>query len=617
MGRFIKLVALAMVADVFLSALIGIGVYAGFSVYPFAAPVGQSADSFSFHMTIPLWMPSIQDVKTPLTFLQASSGANMVWTVIGSLLAAVVLSFIRGMYLGGMNGLLHNKSVSLWSCGCYYFNRMLGWTLIYALITGIAMLAAAALGPLGFLLLLLLFFYSLTPYIIVLLDIGLGEAISRSPGIFRLYFTRLLGLALLAAVLTLCVSFMNTAAEPYRYFFVMLFYSAVGSALIRELMSRLAMLLKKDRAALPPTPVPVAKESRLGMTGGYMLLPVLPLLGIAFASGYHLQALDWGVKQSRTGISFGNGFSDAFYASDQQYTSYIWDQQSYRLEISLPDLSDGDGPDEIRGFGQIRWNVDQDVITRLGQNSTQHRIVPTLVKDTFYYRLKREQSDDGSFYYSSRHGVVGTLPSGRKQREPLSVVMTVSGDGSSVFLLQHPARFEPWQVYRVSPDGSFLIPKTNQVNPNDFHYYWFANNLQKEEMFRFLQDKNAQNGFFKKERLYVLLAAALQEADGEMVKRLLDAMRGGEATVNAPSWDAQQWTAQLRDRYAGTDVQGMLPYITKAGEQGGHEAERLSAQDGNEQFRIRVAFPDGAAAITYTESNHLLKQLSVEMEGRH
>jgi hypothetical protein len=97
-----------------------------------------------------------------------------------------------------------------------------------------------------------------------------------------------------------------------------------------------------------------------------------------------------------------------------------------------------------------------------------------------------------------------------------------------------------------------------------------------------------------------------------MVMRLLDATRANEVNVTAPAWDAAQWTAKLRELYVGADAAGMLPYITKAGES--NAAEQLSEQDGIAKYRIRVAFPDGAATIAYTENNRDLKELTVEIE---
>jgi hypothetical protein len=269
--------------------------------------------------------------------------------------------------------------------------------------------------------------------------------------------------------------------------------------------------------------------------------------------------------------------------------------------------------DEIRGLGHILWTVDKDVVTRIGPNSTQHSIVPTEVNDTFYYRLKKMRSDDGSYYYSSREGAIGILPTNRKQRETLSMTMTVSGDGRNVFLLQHPTRFDPWQSNRVSSDGSFLIPGTNLVNPADFHYYWFSNDLQKNDLFRFLQFKNEQNGTASNNRIYMLLAAALQEADGNMVTRLLSLMQGSGVSVNAPSWDGQEWTVQLRGKYEQTDVAALLPFLTKANTYGSFLPELLSTQEETRKYRLQVTFPSDTITIAYTEENHILKQLSVEM----
>lgn len=574
-----KLIVLVMLTDVFLSAMVGLGVYFGFSIHPaHLLGIPQSPLQSGFHATIPLWMPSIQDLKVPLSYLP-SRGPGAVWaTLLFSAAVLVVQSYARAIYLGGLkSAVLQERPSPLREYGKRYFKRMLGWTALHTAVGLAGMMLALWAGPIGAIVFIAIFFYSLAPYLIVLRDDSLSQAIASAPSVFRAYFWSMVPFALLTLFFTGIFSAFNFIAKPYNYYVCMLIYSCAGTNLIGEFMRRLHEKLRNDLKVASPKRAETIPFSRMKLLAAIASIFVVPAIGVWFSSGYPLQAVDRavaGAKSELSGVSYHSGFSDVMYASDQMYDSYAWQPDPYRIRIALPDMSNGRVYDELRGTATVYWDVSVDKVTRSG-NTITHRVEKVPTEQTILYRLVRERSEDGSFYYSSRSGSASILALVDKAREAMSVEMTVSGDGRHVFVLQYPTRFEAGPLFRVSSDGQFFVPRASKQNPGDFNTYWFSSDLRKQDVLDMLESKNEHSGVGPR-RLFVQLAVALQEADGAMVKRVLKAIEGGKAKIAAPDWTERQWTDYLRNQYERAGLAEMLGYMTKAGIQSGYESRQLS-----------------------------------------
>jgi hypothetical protein len=211
MMAYTRLIVLVMVFEVLITAIVGLSVYFGFSVFPFSQSSGTASginiQSVRFHATIPLYMPSLSDLKIPYTYLQVGA---QTWGISTFLISAVVIglqSFIRGMYLGGLKGwVLNRKIVPLLPYGRRYFGVMLAWSIFQNGIGALIVFLAAYFFPVGIIMMITLMFFSLTPYLIVLQNITFGEALAKAPGVLRRYFGTLLPLALLAIFCTLIIS---------------------------------------------------------------------------------------------------------------------------------------------------------------------------------------------------------------------------------------------------------------------------------------------------------------------------------------------------------------------------------------------------------------------------
>jgi hypothetical protein len=616
---YTRLIVLVMVIEVLITALVGLGIYFGFSVFPYSqsplTTTGSAVQTVGINATLPLYMPSLTDLKIPYTYLQAGAQA---WGIAAFLVSAAVMglqSFVRGMYLGGLKAwVLNRKTVPLITCGRTYFGEMIAWSIFQNVIGALIVFLAAVFFPFGLILMIALLFYSLTPYLIVLQNITFSDALARAPRMFRRYFSTLLPLALLAMLCTLIVSLFRSLTPPWGYAVPLLAYACIGTLLIGELMRQLAVKLTLNGEQTPDLPFGEVRLRRMVNTMIVLLVPVLVSAGIFAASGRHLSVFEFGSKKRLDGISYNANFSDVFYASEQKYTAYGWQTSDYSIAIRLPDLSDVRKPDELRGIADITWQVNEEIRTVHG-NSARIDVKPVIHKSRLMYRLVRETATNGSFYYSSISGSASILPEGERPREPLSIQIMVSGDGSHIFVMQYPTRFGISQVFRVSDDGRYLIPGTSEMNPMDFHAYWFTAEQNTEKLFELLAAKNKMNYIPTTNRAYLALACAMQEGDGRMVVNLLETMRQAGVNVKAPDWDELTWTVNLHGRYKGASLQKTLDLLTKAGIQGGYEGKELLDKSDEKigVYLFEVPFPNGMLSITYKESKVDGKLLSVNV----
>jgi hypothetical protein len=625
MKTFPKLVIVVMMLDIFISGMLGLGALYGFSIYPFTPfNLGESNTSMhqiQFQASIPMWMPSIQDLKTPITFLPVENLNHWPLTLLVSAILLLVQSFFRGMYLGGIAAVLRgHDNVSLFSCGKHFFRRMLAWSGLQVAAFGFMLWVGILFAPLAVALLILLFLFSLAPYLIVLLDCNVGRAIACSPRLLIRYFWRFVGLALASMLITFVISFLNGLDRPYPYYFVMLVYSMFGTGLIAEFMRQLRNHLQKDDFTLGGVPVHLrqARFARWDFMMAGVLALFLPLAGIWLAEGSHLSAFLKHGEERVEGISYTSGFSDAYSVSGQKFSTYTWGEKPYWIDITLPNLKSGDQPEEIRGLARIQWEVNKEISFKQGNYSSSW-IEPAERIDSIYFRMLRMHSPDGSVYYSTLGGSASVIRSDSGSddgfEDRISVEMMVSGDGKNIFVLQHPTRHDSLYAIQVSDNGRYLIPRTNYVNPHDFRYYWFSNELHPEDIFQMLQTKNMKNSFDQSSNIELLLAAALQEADGEMVVRLLDHLRHNQVKLTAPDWGSEQWTDYLKGRYTELDLMETLDVLSRAGRQAAYDRrlQPVTELDSREQDLITIPFPDGSMAIRAIREDHELRELKIEL----
>jgi len=617
---YIRLMVLALAFEVLVIAVVGLGVYWGFGVFPFtqqqAAGQAATGQTGGFQVAVPLYMPSLSELKIPHTLLQTPSPE---WGITAYLVSAGVValqSFVRGMYLGGLKGWISgNTMVPLLASGRRYFAPMLAWAVFQALTGAAAVFLAAAFFPLGIAALIALLFFSFTPYLVVLQDLPFGEALGNAPRVFRRHFWALLPLALAAMLFTLLIGLLKSLPYPAGYALPLLLYAVVGTGLIAELMTQLQARMRADGEVLPASAAAGAGVNRTAVWLCALLLPLLAGLGTWAAAGRHLPAFDFGDREARPGIMYHSNFSDVVYASELQYTSYEWRTGEFGIELDLPDLSGGRKPGELRGIAAITWDIDRDRRIMSG-GSTKAEAKPVLGRSRIMYRLVRETADDGSVYYSSRYGSASILPGGDRPYEPLSVVLVLSGDGRNLFVLQYPSRFDIQRLFLVAGNGRYLIPRANEVNPFDFRTYWFAERTEPGEVFDLLAAKNRMSFMPTANRVYVALATALQEADGRKVVELLGLIRGGGANVRAPEWDEREWTDYLRGLYAGADLQETLAFVSKAGIYGSYDGGPELPDQSSETVgfhRFEVLFPGKSIPITYKESKTDGRLLAVSL----
>lgn len=123
----IRLVVLVIAFEVMLTVLLGLGAYFGFSVYPYSlGSLGKVGEAEQIHASLPLYMPTLMDMKVPYTSFEAGPLDLGFMSVVITLLVLAIQSFVRGMYLSGLKQeLLMRSRRSFFENGRHYFGRML------------------------------------------------------------------------------------------------------------------------------------------------------------------------------------------------------------------------------------------------------------------------------------------------------------------------------------------------------------------------------------------------------------------------------------------------------------------------------------------------------------
>jgi hypothetical protein len=312
---YIRLFVLVLALEVLITAVVGLGIYFGFSVFPYSQTAVTTADVAAqmrgFNATIPMYMPTLADLKVPYTLIQTGTQKLDIAAFLVSGAMVVLQSFVRGMYLGGLKGWVQNrKTVPLIACGRRYFRGMLAWSVFQGVTGAGTFFLAAALFPLGFLLVVALLFFALTPYLIVLQDLSFTDVLAKAPRKFRRYFRTLLPLALLAMLCTLIISLLRFITPPLGYAVPLLVYAVIGTLLIAGLMSQLQVKLRADDEEVPHLPFGEVGMGRITTFISVLLVPVLVAAGVFAASGRHLYVSDLGDKKRFAGISYGTNFSE-------------------------------------------------------------------------------------------------------------------------------------------------------------------------------------------------------------------------------------------------------------------------------------------------------------------
>lgn len=603
--KYSRLIVLVIAFEVFITCMVMLGIYFGFSIFLVYPANGSSEGNVTrteFSFSVPMYMPSLEDLKVPYTNLAANV---MQWNPISYILILGVMlikSFVRGMYLGGLKStVLEKRAVPLLIVGRHYFKRMLGWSFVQLFISGIAIVAVIIFPLLFFLAFLIPLVYILTPYIIVLFDCSLKDALAKAPGMLKRSFWRLFPLTLQAMICGLLVGMSKMLPTPLSYIVPLVGSTVLGTLLIAELLRKLVELMLEQRMKIN---MKVQQDEVKGSKAQHVLvllsIPVLIFVGTLAFTGHGLHAMQIGVgKEERlNGLSYNADFSDVFYASKNSYTTYDWKDGNYAMDISLPDLSKETKPNEIRGIAKVVWTMDVQKKSVDG-NHTFSSVIEEPRTSTIMYHLIQQSTKDGSLYYSSENGAVGVIGIEKDTYKPLSFYMMVSGDGKDVFIIQYPRQHNISGLFEISENGKYTVMHTSHTNPHEIKPFWFSKSQSIHNVLDMLSFKNKNSTFDSSYNVQKLLAAAMQEADGRMILNIFHTLQLQEVELDMKERTEEQWSSYLRDQYNHSDLYSSLQFLSKAGIQNGLEEREVDELSSKEfvVFDLFVPFPSGTITI--------------------
>ncbi len=263
-----RLVIIPLIVNVIQTFIGVLGIYFGFTVFSFYHFDTQ------FPYGIPLVNNEILSIYGPYT-------NNLLLTSIATIVILLIRSYALSMYLGSMKCFLEgpDNTYSILKIAPYYFKRIIQFSIIEFLISGLLYLLTHTFWPIEIIVILVVLLFSLTPYIIVLEDTSVMNAISKSPKLLLKNLGTLVLIVLVSLILTILLTKLPFANLKVEYYIVSLLYSFIGTAMIFAVMNCLYKSIYKF--SLPSKKV---KKSRKYFPPLWIAALLLPLLGALMVS---------------------------------------------------------------------------------------------------------------------------------------------------------------------------------------------------------------------------------------------------------------------------------------------------------------------------------------------
>lgn len=219
---------------------------------------------FSFHRSdlhIPYGIVSPEEIYL---LLQIPSSNKWILTSIATVLIILIKSYALSMYLGSMKCFLEgpDNTYSILKIAPYYFERMVQFSIIEFLVSCIILLLTQVYWPIAILMMVIALLYSLTPYILVLEDTSIWNALRKSPTHCFQNIGTLFTIAVTSLVVLILITKLPLTDYKMAYYLITLITSFIGTSMIFAVMSCLhenfyrftlpAKRVKKSRKLFPP-----------------------------------------------------------------------------------------------------------------------------------------------------------------------------------------------------------------------------------------------------------------------------------------------------------------------------------------------------------------------------
>lgn len=614
------IVMIPIIVQVLISFLLGFKLLLGVDFMP-QILLGNGEESETLiQFMLPVMVPTIEEMDQSLTFLPSIGGDTVFPVVLGFVIYALLMSFTTAVFLGSIKkvivpGAEHEKSPL--QSGVYYFGRIFFFWLYFYLLLMAAFFLLVFFWPLGFVLLLGVFIFMLTPHIIVLEDESLEKAFNASPILLKRYMKQFLPLVIVALLSTGVLSYVIYTydfSEPVTYYIMIIAYTFIGSGFIAAFMHLLYQCIHPEQNQEEETFMSFRYPLWKRIVAGIVIF-VLPLPGVYFAGGNHVTGI--AAKDNITmsdGTAFLSDWSDAYRGSDDTMSTYEFDQDNQMgISLTLPD--DTSSNKSLFGVGDLTWKVHEEQVTKNG-GSVTYSGEEVFDDADFIYRLEPSGKGDDP-YYSTLDGGFVKLMGANKSSYPIDMEMFVMNGGKDVFVYQYSERNVSDSVKEPNVTGKYLLPETTEVNPKEFKYFWYSEEpMTKERITDFLHAKNKEINPMMSDPLYFesenVVAALLQETDGESLVDFAEESYDEGTKENITDKNVDEWSEITERLYGDANLDDFLDYVNQANE---HDAYlSRSVESGKEkETEITVPFPEGEMEINSLREDGKIEELEVEV----
>lgn len=263
-----RLVIIPLIVNVIQTFIGALGIYFGFTAFSF----------YHFDTQFPYGIPI---VNNEILSIYGPYTNNWLLTSIATIVILLIKSYALSMYLGSMKCFLEgpDNTYSILKIAPYYLKRMIQFSIVEFLISGLLFHLTHTFWPIAILVILVVLLFSLTPYIIVLEDTSVMDAISKSPKLLLKNLGTLVLIVLVSLILTILLTRLPFENLKVEYYIVTLLYSMIGTTTIFAVMSCLYKSIYKFSL-----PSKVVIKSRKFFPPLWIAVLLLPLLGALLVS---------------------------------------------------------------------------------------------------------------------------------------------------------------------------------------------------------------------------------------------------------------------------------------------------------------------------------------------
>lgn len=214
-----------------------------------------------------------------LTFLYDNPYSNNFYLAVAGIILTILLtSYAISMFLGSIKCFLigPDNTYSILKIGNYYFKRIVLFSIIVLVGSWLLYIVSLTYWPFLTIALIFFIFFSMGPFIMIIEDVSVAEAVKKAPAIFIKNSLNLLLLTLFCILITFLLSLLHITNTRIEYYVNLMTSCVIGTAGIFAVMALIHQSINEGQKL----PFKKVKKSNVYYPLLLLVVLLLPLVGV-------------------------------------------------------------------------------------------------------------------------------------------------------------------------------------------------------------------------------------------------------------------------------------------------------------------------------------------------